>query len=304
MNNPLENNNILNFSNRLNPFQAELSAFKAREQQLIHQLNRELQSSLEVQDILTLFFNRIAEFLQLDGFCYTQEDQDCHYSTPEQGRNKVSYRLETDSAKLGTLIFTRNKRFAESDLETLENLLGCLLFPLRNGLSFKRAMKGALTDALTQCGNRQAFEISLSREMDLANRDKTPLSLVLLDFDHFKQINDQYGHHCGDRVLQDGIQIIQSVIRKTDMLFRYGGEEFVLVLHRTDAESAAQIADKIRMRIADTDFVFNETRISVSISAGVTHLKSEDDRDSLLARADELLYCAKHLGRNQVQTSL
>ena len=296
----LENANILNFANHLDPFQAEVSEYKAKVQSLINQLNRELQSSLELQDVLTLFFNRISLLLNLDGFCYTHDEYDCHYSTTEQGRNKVSYNMETDTVKLGVLVFTRDQRFQETELESLESLLSCTVFPLRNCLKYKEALKGALTDALTQCGNRHAFETSLAREMDLAQRDGSSLSLVLLDFDHFKQINDQYGHSCGDIVLQQSIQEIQSIIRRTDMLFRFGGEEFVLVLHRTSAKAAALVADKIRRHIAATSFTYADKTIPVTLSAGVASLTPDDTRDSLLMRTDEQLYCAKHQGRNLV----
>ncbi len=156
-------------------------------------------------------------------------------------------------------------------------------------------------DGLTQVFNRRYFEDTLDRELSRSRRYQRTLSLVMIDVDHFKKINDSWGHLAGDHVLKEVARLIGSRIRREDVLARYGGEEFALVLPEIDRKGATVMAEKARKLVEKQIFTFDEVRIPVTISAGVASLeKKKDDGPELVRRADEKLYQAKKAGRNQV----
>lgn len=296
--------NILNLTSRLEPARVAFSEKQAKKREMLMGLTRDLQTSLEIDDILHLFLNRLRAMLPIDGIKYAQADTNIQFSSAIQGKHKVSYHLSSDLGDLGELIFTRHRAFQQRELDILENLMPCLLYPLRNSLKYHQAVTAATTDALTQCGNRQALDSALMREIDLAQRDQTPLSIILFDFDHFKQINDQFGHQGGDHVLKVACSQIKNSLRKTDLVFRYGGEEFLILLHKTDSQGALKIAEKIRQQIEQTAISFKEKEIPATISLGVSTLEEYDGISSVVERADKALYKAKRLGRNQVCTGI
>jgi two-component system, cell cycle response regulator len=158
-------------------------------------------------------------------------------------------------------------------------------------------------DGLTQVFNRRYFEDTLDRELSRSRRYQRTLSLVMIDVDHFKKINDSWGHLAGDHVLKEVARLIGSRIRREDVLARYGGEEFALVLPEIDHRGALVMAEKARKLVEKQTFTFDEVRIPVTISAGVASLqKKKDDGPELVRRADEKLYEAKKAGRNQVRS--
>jgi len=161
----------------------------------------------------------------------------------------------------------------------------------------------ALADPLTELSNRRAMEWDLPRQIQNALIQSTPLSLIMLDVDYFKSVNDNYGHQVGDRVLQLLTARIQHNLRVQDTLFRYGGEEFVIILSQTNFQEAQIVATRLRHLISDQPFNIDGTfALEITISLGFTSLNSEDDLkgESLLWRADHNLLWAKSSGRNQV----
>ena len=160
----------------------------------------------------------------------------------------------------------------------------------------------ALADPLTQLSNRRAMERDLPAQI-LESRHKNPLSLLMLDVDCFKTINDTYGHLVGDRVLQLLSHRLKHNLRSQDLVFRYGGEEFVIILNNTDCQQALFIADRLRRQIGEQIFTLDsDLCLTVTISIGVACLQSLDDRGgiTLLTRADNCLLNAKARGRNCV----
>jgi two-component system, cell cycle response regulator len=156
-------------------------------------------------------------------------------------------------------------------------------------------------DGLTQVFNRRYFEDAIERELSRARRYTRPLSLVMIDIDHFKKINDSFGHLAGDAVLKEVASTIRTRTRREDVLARYGGEEFALLLPEVDVKGGAQLAEKVRKLVEKHTFTFDGEAIPVSLSAGVaTVLKKSDDSHELIRRADEKLYEAKSSGRNRV----
>ncbi|HWN68856.1 MAG TPA: GGDEF domain-containing protein [Haliangium sp.] len=157
-------------------------------------------------------------------------------------------------------------------------------------------------DGLTQVYNKRYFMEALEREMGRAQRYSRDLSLLLFDIDHFKSVNDTYGHLAGDYVLKQLAVEIKRRIRREDVLARYGGEEFAIVLPELDHANAMHFAEKIRRIAAEAKFRFDETDIPVTVSVGVTTLEASVQQDAagFIKRADEALYRAKSNGRNCV----
>lgn len=164
----------------------------------------------------------------------------------------------------------------------------------------------ALADPLTELSNRRAMEWELPRQIQNARSYGTPLSLIMLDVDYFKSVNDNYGHQVGDRVLQLLAARLQHNLRLQDTIFRYGGEEFVIVLSHTNSQEANIVATRLRRLVGEQTFNIDGTlSLQVTISLGLSSLKADDDvkGESLLRRADDNLLLAKSSGRNRVFSS-
>jgi diguanylate cyclase (GGDEF)-like protein len=162
--------------------------------------------------------------------------------------------------------------------------------------------KIAITDSLTQAFNRRHFFDISEKEIQRALRYKHPLSVMLLDVDHFKIVNDTYGHRVGDQVLVGIVRLCQENIRNIDVFARYGGEEFTILLPETDCDETLTMAERICNLVAETPVTFGKINVSVTVSIGIACWNGgkELNIDQLLSRADIALYEAKDKGRNQV----
>jgi diguanylate cyclase (GGDEF)-like protein len=185
--------------------------------------------------------------------------------------------------------------------------IGRTIFKFLSGGNIERAYHEEIyrlttIDGLTQIYNKRYFLETLEREIARSNRYRRDMSLVMFDLDHFKKVNDTYGHLAGDSVLKILASTIKAKIRREDLFARYGGEEFAIVLPEIDGYNAHQFAEKIRRIVEATDFRFENTKIDVTISMGVATLDPEtSDSAALIKRADERLYEAKSAGRNCVR---
>lgn len=168
---------------------------------------------------------------------------------------------------------------------------------LRKRLSDEHSQ--AIHDALTGIYNRLAYQERVEQEYARWKRYRKPLSLVIFDVDHFKRINDKYGHKAGDKALRMIAKYLKQTVRETDFVARYGGEEFVVIMPETDLRSALTVANKLREKISEVYFHYADEKVLVSISAGVAAFKDLDTVESVFQRADQALYQAKHNGRNQ-----
>ncbi len=156
------------------------------------------------------------------------------------------------------------------------------------------------TDPLTDTLNRRKFMAVAERELALAERHCYPTTVVLIDFDDFKQVNDKYGHAVGDVALVQTIDVIKSVIRESDVLARFGGEEFILLLPHTAREGAQSLVKRMLELVAQTPLELEQGSVKITLSAGsVTCETSRTPLDVLMSRADELLYESKQSGRNR-----
>ncbi|HSX70185.1 MAG TPA: GGDEF domain-containing protein, partial [Pseudomonas sp.] len=201
--------------------------------QLRQQLSLQLQTSLEVDRILDLFFREVQRLVPLDALSYQLAARDLRIELGARANHSAAYRLSHQGEYMGELTFRRNQRFSDEELGQLESLLASLLFPLRNALLYRAALQSALRDPLTDTGNRIAMNQAMQREVDLARRSLQPLSVLMVDIDLFKNINDRFGHATGDEVLKGVAAVIKGSLRNIDMVFRYGGEEFLVLLANT-----------------------------------------------------------------------
>ncbi|MES9958760.1 MAG: sensor domain-containing diguanylate cyclase [Sedimenticola sp.] len=165
-----------------------------------------------------------------------------------------------------------------------------------------RLEKLATYDSLTGLFNRQALEVRLEKEVDRASRYAHPLSILMLDIDHFKEINDVHGHRVGDDILHDSSALLSDLIRKTDYAGRYGGDEIIVVLPETSSSQAAELAERLRKRIADERFTTIENEpLNITVSLGVaTYPDNARHQKELMRAADDAMYKAKESGRNRV----
>ena len=156
-------------------------------------------------------------------------------------------------------------------------------------------------DGLTQIYNRKHWEESLEQEFSRAHRYSHSLSLIMFDLDHFKLLNDTYGHQGGDKVLIEIASLITSLLRLGDIFGRYGGEEFAVILPETSLKGAADVAERLRKAICETPIVFLDKTINTSVSIGVAEITEKDNSyEDLISNADMALYKAKTLGRNML----
>ncbi len=202
------------------------------------------------------------------------------------------------------------RRFQENmATDFIERLASILAICLENVINSEKLTHIGLTDTLTRVSNRRHVELRALEEVERARRQHYDIACLYLDLDHFKQINDRYGHQCGDEVLIEVARRIKAELRLSDTLGRFGGEEFVAVLVNADFQSALQVAERIRKNIAATAIALSDgLHCPVTISIGLACLNTTDNQGNvselmrrLLQNADRALYAAKHNGRNQVR---
>ena len=163
----------------------------------------------------------------------------------------------------------------------------------------KIANTQALRDTLTGLPNRNAYNERLETELARWKRYHSPLSLIIWDIDHFKSINDNYGHKAGDKVLLLIAKQLSDHSRATDFISRFGGEEFTMLLPNTDSQSALKVANQLRQAIEKTGFNASGASVAITISCGITEFMPDDTDESAFERADQALYQAKEQGRNR-----
>jgi diguanylate cyclase (GGDEF)-like protein len=210
----------------------------------------------------------------------------------------------TDDAVIALMRLSRpsKKPFTADELRFLEAVANQTALALERVKLIAFLENLSITDALTGIANRRHFEWRLSEEIERARRYKYPLSTLMLDLDHFKQVNDNYGHQIGDIVLQQVAQRLRRILRRTDFLARYGGEEFIVLAPQTPADRALILAERLRQVIAESPIpVADNLQIHITISIGVAVFPNHAQNENELVRAaDAALYKAKQMGRNRV----
>ncbi len=219
----------------------------------------------------------------------TTDEQELAVATPVSRMLRWSTRpVMQESRRVGVLSLFRDVT-AERDAEVAREAL------------MRELASQARTDTLTALANRRAANGALATEMERARRYGRPLSVVIFDLDHFKEVNDRHGHEAGDKMLVAFAEVLQATARSTDVVARWGGEEFLAIVFEADAEQARVFAERVRSGLRDRaplSSLRGERRV-LTVSAGVATLAPEDDAESLLRRADRGLYAAKEAGRDR-----
>ncbi len=266
-----------------------------------YDISSALQTTLEFNELISIFCNKIQATIPHNGVEYSNAEFDLEFKRGIMARHSCSYALKVEEQQLGELKLTRSQRFSKEELKMLESLLCCLIYPLRNATLFHQALKMAYTDPLTKANNRAAFNDTLLREIKRANRAEQQLALIFVDIDHFKNINDQHGHDCGDLALSSVAAWVMESVRGSDTVFRYGGEEFVILLPNTHQDAAMVIAERIRADIEAHTLAYGMEILNLTASLGVSTLTADDTIESFIKRADAAMYQAKAQGRNRVR---
>lgn len=217
-------------------------------------------------------------------------------ATSARVNSHLSVPLITSGKAVGaaTLCNMYEAAYSDEDAQIFSVLGGYLATTLENAMLFQRVEALAATDGLTQLYNHTHFYGMLDSEIIRAHRYAYPLSLILLDVDDFKAVNDTYGHQMGDAVLREVAAIIRSVVRQVDIAARYGGDEFAVLMPQTDLTGAVTLAARLQHRVADHLFAISATSIHITLSLGVSSLSEQIKyKESLVGEADIALYRAK-----------
>lgn len=210
----------------------------------------------------------------------------------------IAYRDE----RIGVLTITSSRiaAFTQGDIDLLQFIATTMALDIDNA----RLRRLAITDPLTEAYNREFLQQHLPRVIELADQRGEPLAVAMIDIDHFKAVNDDYGHEIGDRVLVDVAARLRAAIRAGDLLIRYGGEEFLALLPGATIDPALEIAERMRARIEGDPIAVDGRSIRACISVGVAERRRGlDSSVELIRRADQALYAAKRSGRNRVEVA-
>lgn len=227
-------------------------------------------------------------------------------------RSFLGIPLQVREKVIGVLnVYTPEMRvFSENEINLLQSFANQAAIAIENARLYEAEQKNrliqeklAITDGLTEVYNHRYLQDFLSKEFERARRYTRPLSFIMIDIDHFKSINDTYGHEIGDLVLKEIAKLLVLSVRETDLVARYGGEEFVIVLPETSKERAFNLAERLRIRVEKTGIHTPKGDICLTISMGISFLNGTDypTKDTLIKAADEALYKAKRNGRNRVE---
>ncbi|MBQ4837086.1 MULTISPECIES: GGDEF domain-containing protein [Pseudoalteromonas] len=275
------------------PFATEQYVSQAPEQPNV--LVEKLQTTLEVNGILDIFASYVKRITDLAGLQF-HSNQGLFQT--QQGDNQLkpyTFDLDLDGQHLGQLVYFSKYSLSGTIRARLMQLHACLLYPLRNALMYHRVLQLATKDTLTGLYNRSQFNEYLDTKLERSRRQHRNFSLMLLDLDNFKQVNDEYGHKKGDEVLIGFANILTSSIRATDAVFRFGGDEFAILIDDPAFTTNKVIAERIMQRVNNNSLL---AKHQVTTSIGFTLASSQDCSNEIFARADSGLYKAKQAGRN------
>jgi diguanylate cyclase (GGDEF)-like protein len=255
-----------------------------------------LHGFLDIDPLLEHFLEETATWQPVTGLCYTAPGLRELFIAGRATRQVVRARLHFGTACLGEIELQLSGELRISP----DALLAPLAAPLHNALLHHRVKLLARKDSLTGLGNRMALDATLATEVARAQRFGHPFSLLIIDIDHFKHINDAFGHSAGDQVIRAVAAELAECLRPYDQAFRYGGEEFVVLLSETGIAKGRQIAERIRRRIAVRCKPQANPGHKVTVSTGAGEFLRTETLGELFDRVDRALYRAKSEGRNRV----
>jgi len=253
-------------------------------------LLEQLQTTLDLDKILDIFAMEAARYIKFSGLYFKSKMVSKTLRGSRKAKHERQFELKLNDEFIGTINYSIDKPISMRHYKDLQRIHQIILYPLKNALQYHQAMQLAMQDALTGLGNRRYFDEQLKRAMHNANRHHAQVGLVLGDLNKFKAINDTYGHIAGDQVLIQFASILRTCIRDSDSIFRFGGDEFAIIV-----ENASEYAlDIIQSRI-DSSLKTNVllAKYQVGCSLGTTFMNRADNEHTLFERADQALYRQK-----------
>jgi diguanylate cyclase (GGDEF)-like protein len=220
----------------------------------------------------------------------------------DRAESLLAVPLKASTRTLGALMLTGRRGAFDATASRVMGVLANQAAAALSTIQMKDRMTAvAMRDGLTGLYNRRAFDERLRHALGYADRQRGALGLVLLDIDHFKRLNDTFGHPAGDAVLRHTARVVEDHLRRADEAARFGGEEFALILPGTDEAGTVRLAERVRGAVEKAQLVFEGARLAVTVSLGVAVWPSDGkDEEALVAAADRALYAAKEAGRNRV----
>jgi len=258
-------------------------------------ITKEICKSLEEENIFSFFKEHIKDYVEAGDCRFIKEEAEL-----EQYKNYTVMPLLINQNSLGYLIVDGIK---ETDKDKFFILAQQFLVGLKRALLYKKVQELTITDGLTKVFSRRYFLDRFSEELERSKKFKHSLSFLMIDLDHFKEFNDNYGHLVGDAILREVTRTIKESIRQIDFMGRYGGEEISVVLTETDKDQARFAAERIRQAVESRRVTAYDEQLQVTVSIGISMFPGDaHEPPELIDKADEALYLAKQSGRNKICT--
>ncbi len=263
-------------------------------------LHKKLAAQLDINTIISRFYDWLKAQLPVSGLHFVHAEAELAIKCGRRANNRCHYVLRLQKNYLGEITITSRKALSEDQMAQQEQAMGVLSQYIRAALDHQSLKKLAFRDALTNILNRTALDELLPREVLRAQRYDQKLSIAMIDMDKFKDINDTHGHLSGDAVLRRIAQAISAKLRRSDLAFRYGGDEFVLLLPGTDIHGTRIVAQQILDSLPSITLNGDGETIKPRLSIGIAQYQQGDSVKDLTHRADQALYKAKHTGRGRM----
>ena len=254
-------------------------------------LAEQLQTSLDLTSLLNIFSKEVAKIIDFSGLYFKKGNITAQVKGSKPAKNERLFELKINQQYIGTLTYAINNAISLTHYKMLTDLHQLLIHPINNAISYQQAISLAMHDELTSLGNRRYFDQQIKRAMHHANRQVSQLGLMVCDLDKFKIINDTHGHHVGDQVLVEFSKALKASVRDSDSVFRFGGDEFVIVVEDASEKSLMLIEKRLTEAMSHNPLL---AKYQVACSTGYTFMTRDDNEKSLFERADAILYQKKY----------
>lgn len=282
----------LNIVNHPNSEFNAFTLFQHNDQQTQRNLAlvKQLQTSLDLKKIIDIFAIEVAKYIDFSGLYFKHHDVRATARGSRQAKNERQFELKLNGKFIGILTYAINSPISMTNYKILSELHELLINPINNAICYHQAMQLAMQDSLTGLGNRRSFDEQITRTMAQATRRHTRVGLILADLNKFKAINDTHGHAVGDKVLVHFANALRASVRNSDTIFRFGGDEFALIVEDAVENSLSMIESRIKYAIEHDALL---SKYNVSTSLGRTFMTRADNAESFFNRADNALYAKK-----------
>jgi diguanylate cyclase (GGDEF)-like protein len=258
-------------------------------------LVEQLQTTLDVEQLLSIYLSAITAQYKINSVELDTYHGKFKSGTRSKSSQAMTLPIRINDRLMGRISYFSEKPITDILMSSLTSSQKKLIYPLRNALAFWQLQQMALKDPLTGIGNRAMYDDAIEYKVQHASRFKETFVLMLLDLDNFKTVNDTHGHLMGDDILSAFVTLVKDCLRGTDQIFRFGGDEFTILLEKEGLNGAHIVAARIHHAISKSN-TFNQYKVSTSI--GCACFNENDTPNDLFARADKALYAAKDAGKN------